>query len=143
MMPVGDLFVHVYVLVDDALRAGLVPIPSRPGPAPVCSDAEVLTIALVRHLLGRPSERGFLAEVRRDWHHEFPAPAAPERVPAQRAPRTPVGCGDRMAGRGPTGCAPALGGMLPTASGSLVFAWPGAPICRRAWSGPGASSRRR
>jgi len=77
MMPVGDLFVHVYVLVDDALRAGLVPIPSRPGPAPVCSDAEVLTIALVRHLLGRPSERGFLAEVRRDWHRDFP------RLPTQ------------------------------------------------------------
>jgi len=73
MMPVSDLFVHVYVLVDDSLANGTVPVPRRPGPAPACTDAEVLTIALVRHLLARPSERGFLAEVRRDWPGYFPA----------------------------------------------------------------------
>jgi hypothetical protein len=72
MMPLADLFVHVYVLVDDTLAAGRVPVPPRSGPAPTCSDAEVLTIALVRHLLARPSERGFLAEVRRDWRAYFP-----------------------------------------------------------------------
>jgi hypothetical protein len=73
MMPLGELFVHVYVLVDDALADGTLPVPPRPGPAPACSDAEVLTIALVRHLLARPSERAFLAEVRRDWRAYFPA----------------------------------------------------------------------
>jgi hypothetical protein len=73
MMPLADLFVHAYVLVDDAVKAGAVPVPARPGPAPACSDAEVLTVALVRHLLARPSERAFLAEVRRDWGHYFPA----------------------------------------------------------------------
>jgi hypothetical protein len=72
MLPTADLFVHVYVLVDDALAGGAVAVPPRPGPAPACTDAEVLTIALVRHLLGRPSERAFLAEVRRDWRHFFP-----------------------------------------------------------------------
>jgi hypothetical protein len=77
MMPLADLFVHVYVLVDDALGGGAVPVPPRAGPAPICSDAEVLTIALVRHLRARRSERGFLAEVRRDWRHYFP------RLPAQ------------------------------------------------------------
>jgi hypothetical protein len=77
MMPLGDLFVHVYVLVDDALADGAVAVPRRPGPVPTCSDAEVLTVALVRHVLGRPSEAGFLAEVRRDWHPFFP------RLPAQ------------------------------------------------------------
>lgn len=77
MMPLADLFVHVYVRVDDALAGGAVPVPRRPGPAPACSDAEVLTIAVVRHLLGRPSEAGFVAEVRREWGHYFP------RVPAQ------------------------------------------------------------
>ena len=77
MMPLGDLFVHVYVLVDDALVGGMVPIPRRPGPAPACSDAEVLTLGLARHLLGRHSERAFLAEVRRDWADYFP------RLPAQ------------------------------------------------------------
>ena len=77
MMPLGDLFVHVYVLVDDAMGGGQVPVPRRPGPAPACSDAEVLTLAVVRHLLGRPSERAWLAEVRRDWRAYFP------RLPAQ------------------------------------------------------------
>ena len=72
MMPTADLFVHVYVHVDDALTDGAVPRPLRPGPAPACTDAEVLTIALVRHLLGRRSEAGFLAEVARDWRHSFP-----------------------------------------------------------------------
>lgn len=72
MMPVVELFVRVYVLVDDALKGGAVPIPARPGPEPACSDAEVLTVAIVRHVLGRPSEWGFLAEVRREWPTLFP-----------------------------------------------------------------------
>jgi hypothetical protein len=73
MMPLADLFVHVYVLVDDILASGAVPVPRRPGRPPACSDAEVLTLAVTRHLLARPSERGFLAEVRRDWAAYFPA----------------------------------------------------------------------
>ena len=72
MLPTEDLFVYVYVLVDDALLAGAVAVPPRPGPAPACSDAELLAIALVRHLLGRRSEAGFLGEVARDWAHLFP-----------------------------------------------------------------------
>jgi hypothetical protein len=72
MMPMADLFVHVYVLVDDALRRGAVAVPCRPGRLPACTDAEVLTLAVTRHLLARPSERGFLAEVRRDWAAYFP-----------------------------------------------------------------------
>ena len=77
MVPLADLFVHVYVLVDDAIKEEEVSIPRRPGPKPPCSDAEVLTIALVRHLLGRPSEKAFLEEVRREWRHYFP------RLPSQ------------------------------------------------------------
>src|SRR5919206_911907 len=72
MLPTEDLFVHVYVLIDDAIAAGQVTIPARPGPTPACSDAELLTIALVRHLLGRRSEVGFVAEVARDWAQLFP-----------------------------------------------------------------------
>jgi hypothetical protein len=72
MLPTEDLFVYVYVLVDDAITAGTIAIPSRPGPVPGCSDGELLTIVLVRHLLGRRSEAGFLAEVARDWGQLFP-----------------------------------------------------------------------
>jgi hypothetical protein len=72
MLPVTELFVHVYVLIDDAIGQGAVVIPTRPGPRPACTDAEVLTIALVRHLLGRGSESGFLTEVAREWPDLFP-----------------------------------------------------------------------
>ena len=72
MLPTEDLFVYVYVLVHDLMLAGAIVVPRRPGPAPACSDAELLAIAVVRHLLGRRSEAGFLAEVARDWGHLFP-----------------------------------------------------------------------
>lgn len=72
MLPTEDLFVYVYTLIDDAIAAGAICIPPRSGPAPACTDAELLAIALVRHLLGRRSESGFLAEVRRDWAQLFP-----------------------------------------------------------------------
>ncbi len=72
MLPTEDLFVYVYVLVDDAIADGKIAIPVRPGPVPACSDAELLTIALVQHLLQRRSEAGFLREVGRDWAQLFP-----------------------------------------------------------------------
>jgi hypothetical protein len=75
MLATELLFVYVYCLVDDAVKAGALLIPQRPGPAPACTDAELLTIALVRHLLGRRSESGFLAQIRRDWLHLFPQAA--------------------------------------------------------------------
>ncbi len=72
MLPTEDLFVYIFVLIDDAIASRAIEIPPRPGPAPACSDGELLTIAMVRHLLGRRSESGFLAEVARDWAHLFP-----------------------------------------------------------------------
>lgn len=72
MLSTQDLFVHVYVLIDDAIAEHTLVIPPRPGPPPACTDAEVLTVALVRHLLGRRSESAWLAEVGRDWAHLFP-----------------------------------------------------------------------
>jgi Transposase DDE domain len=77
MLATELLFVYVYCLIDDAIKAGALRIPRRPGPGPACTDAELLAIALVRHLLGRRSENGFLAEIRRDWLHLFP------RLPGQ------------------------------------------------------------
>jgi Transposase DDE domain len=72
MLPTEELFVYVYVLVHDLILSGAIRIPRRPGPAPGCTDAELLAIAEVRHLLGRRSESAFLAEVARDWGHLFP-----------------------------------------------------------------------
>jgi hypothetical protein len=77
MLPAEDLFVYTYVLVDDAISSGAIVIAPRPGPAPACSDAELVAVALVPHLLGRRSEAGFLAVVARDWAHLFP------RLPCQ------------------------------------------------------------
>jgi hypothetical protein len=72
MLATELLFVYVYCLIDDVIKAGFLSIPGRPGPAPGCTDAELLTIAIVRHLLGRRSESGFIAEIRRDYPGLFP-----------------------------------------------------------------------
>lgn len=80
MLPAEELFVHCYVLVDDMIKEGHVQIPRRPGPAPACTDAEIITIGLVRHLLRRRSELGFLAEIGREWPDLFPALPHPSEV---------------------------------------------------------------
>jgi IS5 family transposase len=85
MLPTEGLFVYVYVLIHDLMLARAVVVPGRPGPAPACSDAELLAIAVVRHLPGRRSEAGFLAEVARDWGHLFPA--LPHQSEANRRTR--------------------------------------------------------
>jgi IS5 family transposase len=85
MVPTEDLFVYIYVLIHDLMRGGAIAVPARPGPAPACTDAELLAIAVVRHLLGRRSEAGFLAEVARDWGHLFPV--LPHQSEANRRTR--------------------------------------------------------
>jgi hypothetical protein len=81
MLPTEDLFVYAYVLVDDAIGARAIVIPARPGPAPARSDAELLAIALVRHLLGRRSEARGLGPSRRS--HAI-APLCPPGVADRR-----------------------------------------------------------
>jgi hypothetical protein len=74
-MTTEDLLIVLFCLVDDWVRQhGL---PSRPGPAPACTDSEILTFTLARELLGYTSERRFRRVLLRDWHHLFPS------VPAQ------------------------------------------------------------
>jgi hypothetical protein len=85
MLPTEDLSVYVYVLIHDLILAGAIAVPARPGPRPACSDAELLAITVVRHLLGRRSEAGFLAEVARDWGHLFPV--LPHQSEANRRTR--------------------------------------------------------
>jgi hypothetical protein len=72
MLALSDLFVHLYVLIDDTIQDDIIAIPALPGPAPACSDAEVLTITLARHLQGVTSENVWLAQVRAHWRHYFP-----------------------------------------------------------------------
>ena len=110
MLPLADLFVEVFVLIDDAIRSrGPDPTPARAHPA--CSDAEVLPIVLGRPLLGRPSEAGFLAEVARDRAHLFPHLPAPKRAqpqgPLAVQPQGPLAVGRLRA------AAPAPGRRLP------------------------------
>jgi hypothetical protein len=133
MLPTEDLFVYVYVLVDDAISAQAIAIPSRPGPAPACTDAELLAIALVRHLLGRRSEAGFLAEVARDWAHLFPK--LPHQSEANRRIRWLWGAFEQLramlAGRLPDDdCQQAGTSALPVKHTSRVRGPDG-------WTGPG------
>jgi len=72
LLPAEELIVYVCVLIHDLMPGGTIVVPDRPGPAPACTDAELLAIAIVRHLSGRRSEAGFPAEVARDWGHLFP-----------------------------------------------------------------------
>src|SRR5260221_12014680 len=85
MLPTEDLFVYVYTLIDDAIKAGAVAIPARPGPAPGCTDAELLAIAMGRHLLGRRSGAGVLAEGAPDRSPPFPG--LPRQNEVNRRPR--------------------------------------------------------
>lgn len=74
-MNTEDVLIVLFCEVDDWLQQH--PAPIRPGPAPACSDSEMLTLALARELLGYETERRFLRVVRADWRHLFP------RLPAQ------------------------------------------------------------
>ena len=133
MLPTEDLFVYVYVLIHDLVIAGKIAVPARPGPAPACSDAELLAIAVVRHLLGRRSESGFLAEVARDWGHLFPA--LPHQSEANRRTRWLWGAFERLratlAARLPEDdCQQADTSALPVKHASRVRGPDG-------WTGPG------
>ena len=94
MLPTEDLFVYVYVLVQDLMLAGYIAVPPRPGPRPACSDGELPAIAVVRHLLGRRSESGFLAEAARDWGHLFPV--LPHQSEANRRTRWQWGAFEQL-----------------------------------------------
>jgi hypothetical protein len=94
MLPTEDLFVYLYMLIDDAIKAGAIVIPARPGPAPACTDAELLAVAVARHLLGRRSEAGFLAEIARDWAHLFPV--LPHQSEANRRIRWLTGAFEQL-----------------------------------------------
>ena len=96
MLPTEDLFVYCYTLIDDLILSGQVTIPRRPGPAPGCSDAEIITIVLVRHLCHHRSESGFLTEVRRD--HDGLVPRLPHHSEFNRRARWLWGAFEQIRG---------------------------------------------
>ena len=73
-VPTEDWLIRLYVAVDTWWqREGWWRVPPRPGPPPVCSDQELVTLALAREFLERRSERAWRAEVLANWRHLFPA----------------------------------------------------------------------
>lgn len=71
---VEDLFLLVYVYVDDYVKAaelsGVFTFPREPHQKGTYS--EIMTIALVGELLGQPSQQKWLAQARFTYRHLFP-----------------------------------------------------------------------
>lgn len=72
VIDLDTFLVALYTIVDDLYQQHAAPAkPRRPGPRPVMSDSEVLTLALCQQWGGR-SERAFLRSVRQHWRAYFP-----------------------------------------------------------------------
>src|SRR5438876_6368738 len=71
----NDFCSWMYVVVDD-LWQQIAPLCRRPGPAPVCSESELITMALVGECRGWDQETQLIAE----WHqYRDLFPRQPER----------------------------------------------------------------
>ena len=78
-----DLCTWMYVVVSDLL-APLAPVVARPGPPPACTDAEVITMALVGECCGWDQETVLLSR----WQeHRDLFPQQPERTRFNRRRR--------------------------------------------------------
>lgn len=65
--------IALYVIVDDLYKLCCSPLlRKRPGPEPLFSDSEVLTLTLAQQLLSFETERAFLAFARSNLRHLFP-----------------------------------------------------------------------
>jgi hypothetical protein len=73
----ADLCTYLYVLTDEAYQEVAAPYDTRPGPAAVFSDSELITLTLAAELVGIAAETRFLAYVRRNHRALFPL--LPER----------------------------------------------------------------
>ena len=69
-----DFCTWMYVLVDDIWQ-GVVPLFKRPGPQPICSDSELLTMAIVGECRGWDEETVMLSNwrERRDLFTNVPS----------------------------------------------------------------------
>ena len=78
-----DFCTWMYVLVSD-LFASLAPLFARPGPAPVCTDAELITMAIVGECCGWDQETVLLSRWR---EHRDLFPLQPDRTRFNRRRR--------------------------------------------------------
>ena len=77
-----DFCTWMYVIVDDFWKQ-LAPLFHRPGPAPQCSDAELLTMALIGECRGWDLETELLAQFR-DYRGLFPVLPSQSRFNRRR-----------------------------------------------------------
>lgn len=77
-----DFCTWMYVLVDDFWKQ-LAPLFHRPGPAPLCSDSELLAMALIGECRGWDVETELLSHFR-DYRHLFPRQPTQSRFNRRR-----------------------------------------------------------
>jgi hypothetical protein len=132
MLATELLFACIYCVVDDAIKAGVLRIPRRPGPAPDCTDAELVCIALVRHLPGRRSENGFPDQIRRDWPALFPH--LPDQPQVNRRTRRLRGAFEQL--RAAWAAAVPAGPAQQTGTSALPVTHPSRVRGPDGWTGP-------
>ena len=80
-MATSDLFLLIFVWIDELLKENPAVL-RRPGPDPIVSDAEMMTLMLMQALAGEISDEAWLRRVARDFGDCFPR--LPERTRYQR-----------------------------------------------------------
>src|SRR5262245_19290792 len=79
-MPLQDLLLLVFCLVDDHLKALNLGAPRRRGPDPELADSEVITIEFVGEYLGLDRDARLFWHSRQHHIREFPALARVHRT---------------------------------------------------------------
>src|SRR5690242_10439264 len=103
MLPTEDLFVYVYVLVDDAIGSRAVAIAPRPGPAPACTRRRAVGHRAGAASAGAAQRGGVLGRGGPGLGAPVPVPALPKRG----EPADPVAVGRLRAAAGHAGGAAA------------------------------------
>jgi DDE family transposase len=131
----ADFCLCCYVLIDDLWRQ-LAPLFPRPGPEPVCSDSELITMALVGECRGWDRETTLLHQWR-EYPHLFPR--LPERSRFNRRRRQLAPAINALRQRLLRGLDVALapGGVIDSLPVPVVkFHW--VPNCAAEWAEHGA-----
>ena len=77
-----DFCTWMYVIIDDLWKQ-IAPLFDRPGPAPLCSDSELLALALIGECRGWDIETELLSHFR-DYRHLFPVQPTQSRFNRRR-----------------------------------------------------------